>query len=38
VFFISFEKGFKRKKPNGKENLFVFFILKKKKLKVKLKF
>jgi len=31
VFFISFlKKGFKMKSQNGKENLFVFFILKEK--------
>jgi len=34
VFFISFEKGFKMKRPIGKISLFVFFIFKGKWLKV----
>jgi len=36
-FLLVFEKGFKNKKPNGKDNLFDFFILKEKGTQSKIK-
>jgi len=33
VFFFILKKGFKKEKPNGKTNLFVFFMLKENDLK-----
>jgi len=34
MFFISFEKRFKDKKPNGEISLFVFFYIKENGLKI----
>jgi len=36
VFFISFEKSFKVKKPSGKISLYAFFNIEEKLLKIEL--